>query len=71
MPGFKEGDVVLVKQIGMYSVGNTRQWMSGLKATIIRVNPKTVTVRFDHYQDELWRVDRCDIERRGLHEDQR
>ena len=55
------GNRIRVADPGMYNrVGVTRQWMAGLEGTVTKVNRKTVVVRFDHYPDEVWKVDSAD-----------
>lgn len=59
----KPGDRMQVKSNKYITPGfRTKLWMENEKGTIIKVNNKTVTVRFDNYPEEKHYVDYGDFE---------
>lgn len=56
----KVGDRICVKLQGLRF--RTPVWCIGSKGTIVKLNPKTVAVRFDAYPEEVHRIDYGDYE---------
>lgn len=59
----KPGDRIEVKPGKYITPGfKTKLWMENEKGTVLKVNNKTITVRFDHYPGEKHYIDYGDFD---------